>query len=221
MNLTRIVFICSSPSCITADPQGSLSMTMNNPNPILSAALSNCYNNHCWILEGRKKHASDISLKQGPWSLNRLRSTPGAEQDLAWRKLSASEKPWRQIRAMVAVSGGISTEEIRIKFSVDTDTKVFEMLTLKCTSRFQSMYSFDHLYPKRIRVLRADVSPASEGGDCDRVTVKPGEVVTASTISKKSKWKHDKRHLDWFRYLLYQWPSLPDILEAAIQTPQE
>ena len=85
---------------------------------------------------------------------------------------------------MVAVSGGISTEEIRIKFSVDTDTKVFEMLTFKYTS---SMYSFYYLYPKRIRVLRADVSPASEWGDCDCVTVKPGEVVTASTISKKLK----------------------------------
>ena len=89
------------------------------------------------------------------------------------------------MRAMVLVSGGISTEEIRIKFFVDTDTKVFEMLTFKCTSRV--LYSFDHLYPKRIRVLRADVSPASEGRDCDRVTVKPGEVVTASTIFKKIK----------------------------------
>lgn len=95
------------------------------------------------------------------------------------------------MRAMVWVSGGIRTEEIRIKFSVDTDTKVFEILTFKCTSRV--LHSFDHLYPKRFRVLRADVSPAGEWGDCDRVTVKPGEVVTASTISKELKWKHDTR----------------------------
>ena len=68
-------------------------------------------------------------------SVYRHLSTPGAEELLVWRKLSASEKPWRQMRAMVAVSGGISTEEILIKFSVDTDTKVFEMLTYKYTLR--------------------------------------------------------------------------------------
>ena len=66
-------------------------------------------------------------------SLKSLLSTPGAEQLRAWRKLSASEKPWRQIRVREAVSGGISTEEIRMKFSVDTDTRVFEMLTFEGT----------------------------------------------------------------------------------------
>ena len=72
---------------------------------------------------------SDISRSLGSVSLNRLLSTQGAEELRAWRKLSASEKPWRQIRVCVAVSGGISTEEMRMKFSVDTDTRVFEMLT--------------------------------------------------------------------------------------------
>ena len=78
-------------------------------------------------------------------SVYRHLSTPGAEELLAWRKLSASEKPWRQMRAMVAVSGGISTEEILIKFSVDTDTKVFEMLTYKYTLR---IVSIDQHQPK-------------------------------------------------------------------------
>ena len=66
-------------------------------------------------------------------SLKSLLSTPGEEQLRAWRKLSASEKPWRQMRVREAVSGGISTEEIRMKFSVDIDTRVFEMLTFEGT----------------------------------------------------------------------------------------
>ena len=37
------------------------------------------------------------------------------------------------MRVREAVSGGISTEEIRMKFSVDTDTRVFEMLTFEGT----------------------------------------------------------------------------------------
>ena len=37
------------------------------------------------------------------------------------------------MRVREAVSGGISTEEIRMKFSVDTDTKVLEMLTFEET----------------------------------------------------------------------------------------
>ena len=115
-------------------------------------------------------------------SVNRHLSTQGAEELLVWRKLSASEKPWRQIKAMVAVSGGISTEEILMKFSVDTDTKVFEMLTFKCTLR--ELFLSININPKRIGVLRADVSPASKGGHCDRVAVQPGKVVTASPILK-------------------------------------
>ena len=127
-------------------------------------------------------------------SVNRHLSTPGAEELLAWRKLSASEKPWRQIKAMVAVSGGISTEEILIKFSVDTDTKVFEMLTYKCTLR--ELFQLINVNPKRIRVLWADVSPASKGGHCDRVTVQPGKVVTASPILKTGRRKHSFTNLD-------------------------
>ena len=130
-------------------------------------------------------------------SVYRHLSTPGAEELLAWRKLSASEKPWRQMRAIVAVSGGISTEEILIKFSVDTDTKVFEMLTYKYTLR--ELFQLININPKRIRVLRADVSPASEGGHRDRVAVQPGKVVTASPILKTGRRKqYNKLEFDLY-----------------------
>ena len=68
-------------------------------------------------------------MRHWPWSQKRHLSTAGEEELRAWRKLRASEKPWRQIMVRVAVSGGISTDEIRMKFSVDTDTIVLEMLT--------------------------------------------------------------------------------------------
>ena len=116
-------------------------------------------------------------------SLKSLLSTPGAEQLRAWRKLSASEKPWRQMRVREAVSGGISTEEIRMKFSVDTDTRVLEMLTFEGTL-YRRVYIQYLLYPERIRVLRADVGSSGEWGHCDRVPVKSGEVVTASSVFK-------------------------------------